>query len=91
MKAARDLVIRTTTPREKIYEKHLCIFTRNSLVESSVYNFERFQGIPSLKYHMRKVQSFKEKRSMKTKATMKKKTYKDNDSNAMLCCDTTLI
>ena len=23
---------------------------------------------------------------MKTKATMKKKTYKDNDNNAMLCC-----
>ena len=26
---------------------------------------------------------------MKTKATMKKKTYKDNDNNAVLCCDTT--
>ena len=26
---------------------------------------------------------------MKTKATIKKKTYKDNDNNAVLCCDTT--
>ena len=68
MKAARDLVIRTTTPREKIYEKHLCIFTRNSLVESSVYQFERFQGIPTLKYHMRKVQSFKEKKINENKS-----------------------
>lgn len=85
MTAARDLVIRTTTPREKVYEKHLCIFTKNSLIESSVYHFERFQEIPPLKYHTRKVQSSKEKKSMKTKAAMKKKTYKDNNNNAMLC------
>ena len=49
-------------------------------------NSEKF---PTSKYHLWKVQSFKEKKLMKTKATMKKKTYKDNDNNAVLCCDTT--
>ena len=35
---------------------------------------------------MWKVQSFKEKKFMKTKVTMKKKMCKDNDNNAMLWC-----
>lgn len=42
--------------------------------------------IPPSKYNMWKVQSFKEKKFMKTKATMKKKMCKDNDKNAMLRC-----
>ena len=84
MTAARDLVNRTTTPRKKVYEKYLCIFTRNSLFTSRVYYFERFQKTPFAILYEKSAEFQREKNQWKKKLRWKRKRVKTTIT--MLCC-----